>query len=65
VETRRTLYQPFKRAASDKAHTEGHMGLGLYISRQIMLEHGGDIAYRYAAPQVVFGLRFPVPASPS
>jgi light-regulated signal transduction histidine kinase (bacteriophytochrome) len=62
ADTRRTLYQPFKRAATDKARNEGHMGLGLYISQQIMLEHGGDIAYRYAAPHVVFGLRFPAPA---
>jgi light-regulated signal transduction histidine kinase (bacteriophytochrome) len=63
AETRRTLYQPFKRAVADFARNEGHMGLGLYISQQIMLEHGGGIAYRYEAPRVIFGLRFPAPAS--
>jgi light-regulated signal transduction histidine kinase (bacteriophytochrome) len=58
-ETARTLYNPFKRLSANNARNKGGMGLGLYIARQIMLEHGGTIDYSYQAPYVRFTLHLP------
>jgi len=58
-ETARTLYNPFKRLSANNARNKGGMGLGLYIARQIMLEHGGTIDYSYQAPHVRFTLHLP------
>lgn len=64
-ETARTLYNPFKRLSANNARNKGGMGLGLYIARQIMLEHGGTIEYTYQAPHVRFTLHLPAtPAAP-
>ena len=54
------LYDPFKRASLDNARNRGGMGLGLHIVQKIVLEHGGHIAYRYAAPHVVFTVTLPL-----
>ena len=59
-ETARTLYNPFKRLSANNVRNKGGMGLGLYIARQIMLEHGGTIDYTYQAPHVRFTLHLPV-----
>lgn len=58
-DTARTLYNPFKRLSANNARNKGGMGLGLYIARQIMEEHGGTIEYRYEAPHVKFTLQLP------
>ena len=58
-ETARTLYNPFKRLSANNVRNKGGMGLGLYIARQIMLEHGGTIGYTYQAPHVRFTLHLP------
>ena len=58
-ETAKTLYNPFKRLATNNARNKGGMGLGLYIAKQIMTEHGGTIRYSYAAPYVSFLLTLP------
>lgn len=55
-----TLYNPFKRTSLDNARNRGGMGLGLYIAQQIVAEHGGAIAYSYAAPHVVFTVTLPL-----
>ena len=36
------LFEPFTRGTSDNANRPG-LGLGLYITKQIALAHGGDI----------------------
>ncbi len=59
AETAKTLYNPFKRLATNNARNKGGMGLGLYIAQQIMLEHGGAVEYRYAAPYVTFSVSLP------
>ncbi len=38
-----TLFQPFARARNAVAHGMGGIGLGLYIARDIVARHGGDI----------------------
>jgi chemotaxis family two-component system sensor kinase Cph1 len=58
-DTARTLYNPFKRLSANNARNKGGMGLGLFIARQIMAEHGGTIEYHYQAPHVRFSLRLP------
>jgi light-regulated signal transduction histidine kinase (bacteriophytochrome) len=64
-DTARTLYNPFKRLSANNVRNKGGMGLGLYIARQIMLEHGGAIDYTYQAPHVRFTLHLPAtPALP-
>jgi light-regulated signal transduction histidine kinase (bacteriophytochrome) len=59
AESARTLYDPFKRVITNQIRNKDGIGLGLYIAQQIMLEHGGGIAYRYESPRVVFRVRFP------
>lgn len=39
-----TLFQPFVRARNAVAHGMGGIGLGLYIARDIVARHGGQIA---------------------
>jgi light-regulated signal transduction histidine kinase (bacteriophytochrome) len=58
-DTARTLYNPFKRLSANNTRNKGGMGLGLYIARQIMVEHGGTIDYSYQAPHVRFTLYLP------
>lgn len=54
------LFDPFKRVSLDNARNRGGMGLGLHIVRQIVLEHGGSISYRYEAPSVLFRVSLPL-----
>jgi PAS domain S-box-containing protein len=56
------LFNPFRRGTRDSrtATTEG-LGLGLYISREIVLAHGGDIDVRSTEAQgTTFRVRLPV-----
>jgi histidine kinase/DNA gyrase B/HSP90-like ATPase len=39
-----TLFEPFGREPRHAARSSSGLGLGLFISRQIALAHGGDIA---------------------
>jgi light-regulated signal transduction histidine kinase (bacteriophytochrome) len=65
-DTARTLYNPFKRLSANNTRNKGGMGLGLYIARQIMVEHGGTIDYSYQAPHVRFTLHLPAtPVAPA
>lgn len=52
------LFTPFKRRTDNQRHRSG-LGLGLYISRRIALEHGGDLRYEHRAPDVVFTVELP------
>lgn len=54
------LFEPFRRGSpSNPGHPRG-LGLGLYISRQIVMAHGGDIGVRStAADGTTFTVRLP------
>lgn len=54
------LFDPFKRLAKHNDRNKSGMGLGLYISKEIMKAHHGDIVYSYdkANEQVIFTLSF-------
>ncbi|WP_416763066.1 ATP-binding protein [Roseateles sp. So40a] len=55
------LFEPFKRGQERGAHNRNGLGLGLYITRRIVEEHGGTLSYRFDRPQVIF--EFTVAAS--
>jgi chemotaxis family two-component system sensor kinase Cph1 len=59
-ETVATLFNPFKRASMNNPRNRTGMGLGLYIAQQIVREHQGELAYRYADGRVIFTLRLPL-----
>jgi signal transduction histidine kinase len=60
------IFEPFRRAASnDKRTAKGSMGLGLYIVRQIVEQHGGRIDLRSTSLDgTTFTVRIPVSPSP-
>lgn len=43
-QTRSKLFEPFRRGEQSSQTNAAGLGLGLYISRQLVLAHGGDIA---------------------
>jgi sigma-B regulation protein RsbU (phosphoserine phosphatase) len=66
---REELFSPFRRGERDskKKETEG-LGLGLYISREVIVAHGGDIDVRSTSTHgTTFRVRLPrtLTASPS
>jgi signal transduction histidine kinase len=38
-----TVFTPFVRSEADHAHHRGHLGLGLFIAREIAVAHGGAL----------------------
>lgn len=59
---RRKLFRKFSRLSTADG-TRGS-GLGLYISKAIAEDHGGDLRYAAARPGSVFSLVLPLRASP-
>ena len=55
-----TLFNPFKRSSLHNERNPSGMGLGLYIARQIVLAHGGEIEYHAEPPLVVFTVALPL-----
>ena len=52
-----TLFEPFRSRA--KTATSGGLGLGMYISHQIALAHGGDLAVDTDAGATIVTVRLP------
>jgi len=55
AEIRATLFQPFVTMGK-----KGGLGLGLALSRQTMLDHGGDMEAEHSESGALFQLRLPV-----
>jgi signal transduction histidine kinase len=55
------LFEPLKRGAQgeDKYSSDGSLGLGLYIAREIARAHGGEIEARSENSETVFAVRLP------
>ena len=53
------IFEPLKRGSQDAATSDGSLGLGLYIVREIIKAHGGDIDARSGDGQTVFAVRLP------
>ncbi|GGY80978.1 bacteriophytochrome [Cellvibrio zantedeschiae] len=55
------LFSPFKKSSSTRGRTG--LGLGLYISHEIIKGHGGELVYEYQEPHVVFRINLPMHAA--
>jgi signal transduction histidine kinase len=55
------VFEPLKRGVDHQlaSGTDGSMGLGLYISREIATAHHGDISVKSDADETVFTVRLP------
>ena len=54
------LFEPLKRAPQhDKPDADKSLGLGLYIAREIVKAHGGDISARSENSETAFTVRLP------
>ncbi len=64
---RADLFSPFRRGARDSRHTKtAGLGLGLYISREIALAHGGSLDVRSSSSEgTTFHVRLPGGSDPS
>ena len=62
-----TLFEPFKRTTKRTTTTKGGdrgLGLGLFIAREIVRAHGGDLAVRTIDGATVFETTLPREARP-
>jgi two-component system, chemotaxis family, sensor kinase Cph1 len=64
-ELTRILFDPFKRLSKQNDRNKTGMGLGLYISHEIIKAHNGEIIYHYDSElgEVVFTVKFATPSS--
>jgi signal transduction histidine kinase len=55
------IFYPLKRGhAQENSHdTDGGLGLGLYIVREVALAHGGEVTVRFERGETVFAVRLP------
>jgi signal transduction histidine kinase len=55
------IFEPLKRGLDDQlvAGSDGSMGLGLYIAREIAIAHHGDISVTSDENETVFTVRLP------
>lgn len=58
-----TLFEPFKRATANRVGDRG-LGLGLFIARQIVQAHGGDLTLRSTDETTTFEVLLPRDGSP-
>jgi signal transduction histidine kinase len=54
-----TIFEAFRRARKDARRDSGHLGLGLFISREIAISHGGSLDLKSADGKTTFSLRLP------
>ncbi len=54
-----TLFDPFRRVPEVGARNREGLGLGLYISREIVLAHGGSIEVSSVPEGTTFIVRLP------
>lgn len=55
----KTVFSAFARAQSDSRRDSGHLGLGLYISREIAVSHRGTLEVESSNGSTTFSLRLP------
>lgn len=61
-----TIFSRFIRAAADDGHHRGHLGLGLFIAREIAIAHGGSLPVKSDAENATtFTATTPRQAAPS
>jgi signal transduction histidine kinase len=53
------MFDPLQRGPDAGAAQGGSLGLGLYISREIAIAHGGTIEVRSDERETVFTVRLP------
>jgi len=55
------IFDPLKRGLQQDSSPdgEGSLGLGLFIAREIVKAHGGEISARREATETVFAVRLP------
>jgi hypothetical protein len=58
------IFHPLKRglAQEDANGSDGGLGLGLYIVREVALAHGGEVIVRSESGETVFAVRLPLRA---
>jgi signal transduction histidine kinase len=54
-----SIFNAFRRTRTDVQREAGHLGLGLYISREIALAHGGSLEVQSETGRTTFSLRLP------
>jgi signal transduction histidine kinase len=58
------IFDPLRRNLARRTETDSGLGLGLYIVREIVAGHGGDIAAQSDQSQTVFTVRLPQRLAP-
>lgn len=53
------IFEPLIRGPRQNAESDGSLGLGLYIAREIARAHGGDVEARSDETETVFTVRLP------
>jgi len=54
------IFEPLKRGVTtERPHSTENLGLGLYIARQIIKSHGGDIQAKSTPSETVFSVLLP------
>ena len=54
-----SIFSAFGRPQSERQRENGHLGLGLYISREILVAHQGVLDVQSAAGKTTFSFRLP------
>ncbi|HEY6051342.1 MAG TPA: ATP-binding protein, partial [Thermoanaerobaculia bacterium] len=57
---RPTIFEPFRRGTADEQRNRRGLGLGLFITREIVRAHRGTIEFLSAGGRTTFILRLPV-----
>ncbi len=58
------LFEPFSRPPDERSRKASGLGLGLYICREIVRGHGGDISARTSDGEMAVSVRLPGPLRP-